>query len=204
MCYIISMKKMTDEELVKLAKKGDENAENTLLERYKDLAVKISRSYFIIGGELEDIVQEGMIGLYKAIKNFSENKSTFKTFAVTCIKHQIQSAIKKANTKKNAPLSNSVSLQSFSDNSDDERFLPVNLIMQVSPDERVVEKENYQNLVLTIKKALSKKEFEVLRYYLQGYSYKEIAEILKISGKSIDNSLTRIKSKLKNLKLGVQ
>lgn len=198
------MKKMTDEELVKLAKKGDENAENTLLERYKDLAVKISRSYFIIGGELEDIVQEGMIGLYKAIKNFSENKSTFKTFAVTCIKHQIQSAIKKANTKKNAPLSNSVSLQSFSDNSDDEQFLPVNLIMQVSPDERVVEKENYQNLVLTIKKALSKKEFEVLRYYLQGYSYKEIAEILKISGKSIDNSLTRIKSKLKNLKLGVQ
>ena len=193
------MKKMTDEELAKLAKTGDENAENTLLERYKDLVVKISRSYFIIGGELEDIVQEGMIGLYKAIKNFSENKSTFKTFAVTCIKHQIQSAIKKANTKKNAPLSNSVSLQSFSDNSDDEQFLPLNLIIQTSPDEKVVERENYQTLVMKIKECLSKKEFEVLKYYLQGYSYREIAEILKISEKSIDNSLTRIKSKLKML-----
>lgn len=196
------MKKMTDEELVKLAKKGDENAENTLLERYKDLVVKISRSYFIIGGELEDIVQEGMIGLYKAIKNFSENKSTFKTFAVTCIKHQIQSAIKKANTKKNSPLTNSIPLQKFSENSDDsDEFLPVNLIFQVAPDEKIINHENYINLLNTIKNTLSKKEYIVLKYYLSGYSYKEIAKILEINEKSIDNSLSRIKNKLKKLTL---
>ena len=121
-------KKITDEELVKLSKNNDENAENLLLERYKDLVVKIARGYYIIGGELEDIVQEGMIGLYKAIKGFSDDKSaSFKTFAILCIKRQIQSAIKKANTKKNLPLSNSISLQSFSDKTDENEFLPVDL-----------------------------------------------------------------------------
>ena len=191
---------MTDEELVALSQKGDESAENEILEKYKDTEVKISRGYFIIGGELEDIIQEGMIGLYKAIKNFSKNKNaTFKTFAIMCIKHQIQTAIKKANTKKNLPLSNSVSLQSFSEKSEEDEFLPVNLIFQVSPDEKIINRENYKYLVSAIKKTLSKKEFEVLKYYLRGYTYKEIADFLNLNQKSIDNSLSRIKNKLKNI-----
>ncbi len=194
---------LTDENLVLLANQGNENAETELLEKYKDLVVKIARSYFIIGGELEDIVQEGMIGLYKAIKNFSNSKNTtFKTFAITCIKHQIQSAIKKANTKKNSPLTNSIPLQKFSENSDDsDEFLPVNLIFQVAPDEKIINHENYINLLNTIKNTLSKKEYIVLKYYLSGYSYKEIAKILEINEKSIDNSLSRIKNKLKKLTL---
>ena len=191
---------MTDEELVALSQKGDESAENEILEKYKDTVVKISRGYFIIGGELEDIIQEGMIGLYKAIKNFSKNKNaTFKTFAIICIKHQIQTAIKKANTKKNLPLSNSVSLQSFSEKSEEDEFLPVNLIFQVSPDEKIINREYYKYLVSAIKKTLSKKEFEVLKYYLRGYTYKEIADFLNLNQKSIDNSLSRIKNKLKNI-----
>ena len=191
---------MTDEELVALSQKGDESAENEILEKYKDTVVKISRGYFIIGGELEDIIQEGMIGLYKAIKNFSKNKNaTFKTFAIMCIKHQIQTAIKKANTQKNLPLSNSVSLQSFSEKSEEDEFLPVNLIFQVSPDEKIINRENYKYLVSAIKKTLSKKEFEVLKYYLRGYTYKEIADFLNLNQKSIDNSLSRIKNKLKNI-----
>ena len=191
---------MTDEELVALSQKGDESAENEILEKYKDTVVKISRGYFIIGGELEDIIQEGMIGLYKAIKNFSKNKNaTFKTFAIMCIKHQIQTAIKKANTKKNLPLSNSVSLQSFSEKSEEDEFLPVNLIFQVSTDEKIINRENYKYLVSAIKKTLSKKEFEVLKYYLRGYTYKEIADFLNLNQKSIDNSLSRIKNKLKNI-----
>ena len=191
---------MTDEELVALSQKGDESAENEILEKYKDTVVKISRGYFIIGGELEDIIQEGMIGLYKAIKNFSKNNNaTFKTFAIMCIKHQIQTAIKKANTKKNLPLSNSVSLQSFSEKSEEDEFLPVNLIFQVSPDEKIINRENYKYLVSAIKKTLSKKEFEVLKYYLRGYTYKEIADFLNLNQKSIDNSLSRIKNKLKNI-----
>ena len=190
---------MTDEELVLLSQKGDEKAENEILEKYKETVVKISRGYFIIGGELEDIVQEGMIGLYKAIKSYKHNKNaTFKTYAITCIKNQIQTAIKKASTKKNLPLTNSVSLQSFSEN-DDEDFLPINLIFQVSPDEKIINQENYYTLVASIKKTLSKNEFDVLKLYLQGYSYKEIAEKLKLNQKSIDNSLSRIKSKIKTL-----
>ena len=191
---------MTDEELMALSQKGDESAENEILEKYKDTVVIISRGYFIIGGELEDIIQEGMIGLYKAIKNFSKNKNaTFKTFAIMCIKHQIQTAIKKANTKQNLPLSNSVSLQSFSEKSEEDEFLPVNLIFQVSPDEKIINRENYKYLVSAIKKTLSKKEFEVLKYYLRGYTYKEIADFLNLNQKSIDNSLSRIKNKLKNI-----
>ena len=189
-----------DETLANKANLGDEKAENEILERYKGLVVKIARSYFILGGEMEDIVQEGMIGLYKALKGYDKKKNaSFKTFATMCIKHQIQSAIKVANAKKNSPLSNSVSLQSFSENSDDEDFLPVSLIFQISPDEKVINKENYQNLLENIKKMLSDKEFQVLKYYLKGYTYKEISNILETSEKSIDNSLSRIKSKLKKL-----
>ena len=189
-----------DETLASKANLGDEKAENEILERYKGLVVKIARSYFILGGEMEDIVQEGMIGLYKALKGYDKKKNaSFKTFAIMCIKHQIQSAIKVANAKKNSPLSNSVSLQSFSENSDDEDFLPVSLIFQISPDEKVINKENYQNLLENIKKMLSDKEFQVLKYYLKGYTYKEISNILETSEKSIDNSLSRIKSKLKKL-----
>lgn len=191
---------LSDEELVYKAKFGDENAENELLELYKGLVVKIARSYFILGGEMEDIVQEGMIGLYKAIKGYDKKKNaSFKTFATMCIKHQIQSAIKVANAKKNSPLSNSVSLQSFSENSDDDDFLPVNLIFQVSPDEKIINKEDYRNLLENIKKMLSEKELQVLKYYLKGYTYKEISNILGTSEKSIDNSLSRIKSKLKKM-----
>ncbi len=189
---------LNDEELALQAKLGDEKAENILLEQYKSLVVKIARSYFILGGEMEDIVQEGMIGLYKAIKGYDNKKNaSFKTFATMCIKHQIQSAIKTANAKKNAPLSNSVSLQSFSENSDDEDFLPVNLIFQISPDEKIINREEYKTLLENIKKMLSDKEMQVLKLYLKGYTYKEISNILKISEKSIDNSLSRIKTKLK-------
>ncbi len=192
---------MNDEELVFLSQNGKESAENELLEKYKDLVMKISRGYFIIDGELEDIVQEGMIGLYKAIKNYNPDKNTtFKTFAITCIKHQIQSAIKKANTKKNLPLSSSVSLQSFSEKNEDEDFLPISLIFQSSPAEKIIDKENYHDLVERIHRTLSKKEFDVFKYYLKGYTYKEIAEILNLKEKSIDNSLSRIKNKLKDLR----
>ena len=191
---------LTDEELISQVKSGKLGAESVLLERYKDLVVKIARSYFIVGGEMEDIVQEGMIGLYKAIKRYDDKKNaSFKTFAITCIKHQIQTAIKRANTKKNAPLSNSVSLQSFSENSDDDDFLPVNLIFQVSPDEKIINKERYKNLLEEIRKMLSEKEMKVLRLYLKGYTYKEIGKILKMPYKSIDNSLSRIKTKLRSL-----
>lgn len=192
---------LSDEELVENIKNGDEKSENELFARYKDLVTKISRGYFIVGGDLEDLVQEGMIGLYKAINGYSGHKETsFKTFAIICIKHQIQTAIKRANTNKNKPLSSAISFQSFTNGKTTESldFLPVELILDSTPAEKVIDKENYEGLKTIIKNSLSEMERKVLRLYLQGYSYKEISNTLKISHKSIDNSLTRIKTKLKS------
>ena len=165
---------LTDEELIVATQNGDDAAENQLFERYKDLVTKISRGYFIVGGDIEDLIQEGMIGLYKAIKGFSPQKdASFKTFATICIKHQIQTAIKRASANKNKPLSSAVSLQSFDKTSENMDYLPLEL-------------------------GLSDFEIKILKQYLQGYSYKEIASHLNISQKSIDNALSRIKSKLRS------
>lgn len=191
---------LTDEELVENIKSGDEISANELFSRYKDLVTKISRGYFIVGGDLEDLVQEGMIGLYKAINGYSGHKeTTFKTFAIICIKHQIQTAIKKANTNKHKPLSSAVSFQSFSNGKTTESldFLPMELVLDSTPAEKVIDKENFEILKNIIKTNLSTMEYRVLKLYLQGYSYNEISNNLNISNKSIDNSLSRIKSKLK-------
>lgn len=189
---------ITDEELVERTRTGDENAESELFTRYKDLVVKIARGYFLVGGDLEDLIQEGMIGLYKAIKGFSSRLASFRTFAVTCIKHQIQTAIKRANTYKNKPLSNAVSFQSFNQNTSESLdFLPVELVLDTTPAEKIIDKEEYDELKKTIKNTLSTREMQVLRLYLQGFSYHEIAQTLSITQKSIDNSLTRIKAKLR-------
>lgn len=190
----------TDEELLKNIKNGDENAENELFSRYKDMVVKISRGYFLVGGDLEDIIQEGMIGLYHAVKSYNPEKdASFKTFAVVCIRHQIQSAIKKANTKRNEPLSSAVSFQTFSEATPSENveFLPMELILETTPVERAINKEDFESLKNMIKQTLSSMEKHVLKLYLQGYSYREISQTLNLSQKSIDNSLSRIKSKLR-------
>lgn len=195
------LEKLTsDEDFLRKIKNGDENAEIELISRYKDLVVKISRCYFIAGGDIEDIIQEGMIGLYKAIKNYNFKKETsFKTFAVMCIKHQIQTAIKSSNANKNKALSSAVSFQDFSEtgNSDGFEYLPVDLIIEHSPEDEAIDNEEYEQLKAKIKDTLSPLEYKVLTYYLQGYAYKEISSTLGVTEKSIDNSLSRIKSKLK-------
>lgn len=189
----------TDEELIEKIKNGNENAETELFDRYKDLVVKIARGYFLVGGDLEDLIQEGMIGLYKAIKNFSSKKdASFKTFAVICIKHQIQNAIRLANTNKNKPLSTAVSFQTFNSSTNETLdLLPVELVFDITPAEKAIDKENFENVKLLIKSTLSAQEMKVLRLYLQGFSYREISKNLSLTQKAIDNILTRIKSKLK-------
>lgn len=190
---------LTDEELIVATQNGDDAAENQLFERYKDLVTKISRGYFIVDGDIEDLIQEGMIGLYKAIKGFSSQKdASFKTFATICIKHQIQTAIKRASANKNKPLSSAVSLQSFDKTSENMDYLPLELVLEVTPAERAIDKENFFALKQSIKECLSEFEIKILKQYLQGYSYKEIASNLNISQKSIDNALSRIKSKLRS------
>ncbi len=193
---------MTDEEIVIKAQNGDENAVNELLSKYKSLISKLSRSYFLIGGDIEDILQEGMIGLYKAIMNFKDKKNaSFKTFATTCIRNQIQSAIRVASSEKNKVLSSALPIMEKNNNEDDEE--EVEIIVPSSlplPEDQVLEKEKVKEIFDAIKSSLSSLEYKVLLLYLKGFNYNEISKSMNISKKSIDNALTRIKNKLSFLK----
>ena len=192
---------LTDNELALLAQQGKEDAMNLLLSKYKSLVNKIARSYFLIGGDMEDIVQEGMIGLYKSITHFDRLKNaSFKTFATTCIKHQIQSAVKVASSEKNKILSQALPItEELNQDEDDEieLLIPSNL---PSPDDKVLEHEKLKEIYSVINGCLSDLEKKILALYLKGYSYNEIALMSSISKKSIDNGLTRIKNKLAILK----
>jgi len=192
---------MTDEELVNLAQQGQEDAMNGLLSKYKSLVNKISRSYFLVGGDMEDIVQEGMIGLYKSITHFDNQKNaSFKTFATTCIKHQIQSAVRIASSEKNKLLSQALPIAEDHNEEDDEEIellIPSSL---PSPDDEVLKNEKRFEIYSIINQNLSDMEKKILALYLKGYSYNEISEIANLSKKSIDNGLSRIKNKLSNLK----
>ena len=194
---------MTDEELSIKAQSGDENALGDLLQSYKSLVNKIARSYFLLGGEIEDIVQEGMIGLYKAIKNYSIGKNaSFKTFATTCIKHQIQTAVKMASSEKNKVLSTALPIaERVSHEEEDEEEVEIIIPSSLpSPDDRVLERESFNEIKKAITKTLSPLELKILSLYLKGYSYNEISNIANLSKKSIDNGLSRIKNKLAFLK----
>ena len=197
------MSEKTDETLVLLAKQGDDEAMAELFARYKSLVNKLSRTYFLAGGDVEDLIQEGMIGLYKAIQNYkNKKKASFKTFATICIKHQIQTAVKIANAEKNKVLSSALSIGEQSD-FDDENDSSADIILpsqMPSPDSQVIERENQEELLSLVNEVLSLRERQVLGQYLQGYSYNEIASNLGESKKSIDNALTRIKNKLQFLK----
>lgn len=193
---------MTDEELSLKAQEGDESSVDILLSKYKSLVNKIARSYFLTGGDIEDIAQEGMIGLYKAIIHFNQQKNaSFKTFASTCIKHQIQSAIRIASSEKNKVLSSAIPLINQTDNDEDEELkeLPIPSDLP-SPDDKLIEKEKLQEIKQKIYQKLTPLELKVLSLYLKGYSYNEISQIGNINKKSIDNALSRIKTKLSFLK----
>ena len=194
---------MIDSQLSRQAQQGDETAVNELLQKYKSLVNKISRSYFLFGGEIEDIVQEGMIGLYKAIKNFSPDKNaSFKTFAATCIKHQIQSAVKMASSERNMILSSAIPfVEQVSHDDDEEETIEIILPSSLpSPDDAVLKKENLSEIKQIIMKTLSPLELKILSLYLKGFSYNEISNIANLNKKTIDNGLSRIKTKLSFLK----
>ena len=188
---------MTDEQLALLAQQGNSNAELELFNKYRSLINKCSRGYFLIGGDIEDLVQEGMIGLYKAIKNYSADKAaTFSTFASLCIRRQIQSAVRNASAKKNKALSSAVPI--MDEDSDD---TGVYLIADgESPDSILINRQTSQAIFEELKKLLSPLEYDVLKYYLSGLSYQQIASKTKQTKKSIDNALSRIKKKLAAIK----
>ena len=193
----------TDEELVLLAQKGDSNAELEVFSHYRNLLRKVCRSYFLIGGDSDDLMQEGMIGLYKAIKSYSKDKNvSFAAYAGLCVKRQIQTAIKKANSQKNLILSTAIPLTTQDKFDDEEDGSPEIIIPspEQAADDKMIYEETMRETTELIKQRLSKMELQVLVEYLNGFSYKEISTQTGLTEKSIDNALSRIKKKLSILK----
>jgi len=190
---------MGDEEVVEDARNGNFLALEYLINKYKNFVRAKARSYFLIGADREDIVQEGMIGLYKAIRDFKPQKlSSFRAFAELCITRQIITAIKTATRQKHIPLNSYVSLNKpiYEDESD-RTLLDVLAGTRISdPEELIISQEEFNSIETKIGELLSDLEWEVLTSYLEGKSYQEIAVDLDRHVKSIDNALQRVKRKL--------
>ena len=191
---------LKDEEIISQIKSGDKDALSYLLEKYKNLVnIKVSK-YFMIGAEKEDILQEGMIGLFKAIQSFNEEKqNSFKSFANICIERQLITAIKSSNRQKHMPLNTYLSLNTaaYDNNEDDsvELIDTFNSKTAEDPLETIMKKEYYSEVEEAINKNLSKFEKQVLDRYLKGESYVTIAKRLDSPVKSVDNAIQRIRKK---------
>jgi RNA polymerase sporulation-specific sigma factor len=189
---------MQDEEVVNLAKLGDRSAQEFLMSRYRGLVETKAKSYFVVGADREDVVQEGMIGLYKAIRDFRDDRLTkFRPFAELCVTRQIITAVKSATRQKHVPLNASVSLNrsSLPDalTADGPTAAPLPLLSDSDPD-RLPE-----DLAENMRHLLSDLEQGVLHCYLEGMSYREISRELNCHTKSIDNALQRVKRKIGGL-----
>ncbi len=197
---------MEDIDLIRKAKQGDETSLELLLAKFKPLACKIARKYFLAGQDEEDLYQEAMIGLFKAEQSFNENAGQeFKSFATLCINRQIQTAVKNSNRKKNKILNESISLNNqggidIYESDDDEQLYFIIPSSSPLPDDELIYKEKINEIKNAINQKLSTYERKVLSLYLKGLSYKEMGQILEKETKSIENCLSRIKSKLSYLK----
>ena len=190
---------LIDEDVVECAREGDDVALEYLINKYKNFVRAKARSYFLIGADREDIIQEGMIGLYKAIRDFRLDKlSSFRAFAELCITRQIITAIKTATRQKHIPLNSYVSLNKpIYDEDSDRTLLDVISGTKVTdPEELIISREEFDDIEEKMGEILSSLEWKVLMSYLEGKSYQEIAEDLKRHVKSIDNALQRVKRKL--------
>lgn len=188
-----------DEEVVQFAKDGDDIATEYLINKYRNFVRVKAKSYFLVGADREDIIQEGMIGLYKAIRDFKQNKlSSFRAFAELCITRQIITAIKTATRQKHIPLNSYISLNKpVYDEDSDRTMLDVLSVTKVAdPEEVFINHELSDDLKEKIQENLSELESQVLMSYLEGKSYQEMAKELKRHVKSIDNALQRVKRKI--------
>ena len=198
-----NLSQLTDEELCRLAQGPEGGAAlEFLLNRYKNFVRSRARSYFLIGADHEDIVQEGMIGLYKAVRDFRPEKlASFRAFAELCVTRQIITAIKTATRQKHIPLNSYISLNKHIFDEESDRTL-LDVISEgriTNPEELLIGQEDLSTIESRIGKMLSPLEWEVLLAYLDGRSYQEIAEDLGRHVKSIDNALQRVKRKMEKL-----
>lgn len=195
---LIRYQEMVDEDVVSLAQSGDGDALVFLLNKYKNFVRSKARSYFLIGADHEDIVQEGMIGLYKSIRDFQPSRlASFRSFAELCVKRQIITAIKAATRQKHVPLNSYVSLNKpLYDEESDRTLLDVIEGRVTNPEDLYISKEDLKGIHAQMDQLLSDLEKQVLEAFMDGKSYQEIADNLGRHVKSIDNALQRVKRKL--------
>ena len=192
---------MKDEEVVCIAQKGNKKAQEYMINKYESYVKSKAKSYFLIGADKEDIYQEGMIGLYKAIRDFNSGRqASFKAFAELCISRQIITAIKTATRQKHIPLNTYISLNKpiYDDESDRTLLDILSSIRVCNPEELIVSQEEMVQIEKYMAKSLSELEKQVLNSYMDGKTYQEIACTLDRDAKSIDNALQRVKRKLEN------
>lgn len=203
---LVEYRDLTDAELVTMGRNGDAQALEFIIHKYKHFVRAKTRSYFLIGADREDIFQEGMIGLYKAIRDFKEDKpSSFKAFAELCVTRQIITAIKTATRQKHIPLNSYVSLDKpiYDDESDRTLLDVITGSKVMDPAQLIINQEELMAIEEKMSEVLSELEKQVLMLYLDGRSYQEISEDLNRHVKSIDNALQRVKRKLeRSLEIG--
>ncbi len=200
---------MTDENILEEVKLGDIDALNYIMDKYSELVNMKASKFFIVGAERGDIVQEGLIGLYKATKAFdTEKQNSFKTFANMCIERQIITAIKTANRQKNIPLNSALSInaQVYDENEENDKEIidVLNAHCTEDPSDSIARREYFNFINKTINDNLSEHERNVLKYYQQNKTYEEIAKKLNCKTKSVDTAMTRIRRKANKIKKEVQ
>ena len=190
--------KLADEELIQKLREGDERIMDYILEKYKPLVLRKANAMFLIGGDTDDLIQEGMIGLFKAIRDYrSDREASFFHFAELCISRQLYSAVEASNRKKHVPLNTYVSF--YSQTTEEGKSLAETLLTDQmdDPEQLVIEQENFTAFWEQLREQLSALERQVLDAYLEGKNYRQIAEELGKSPKTIDNALSRIKGKIR-------
>ena len=186
--------KIKDEELIFRFKQGETEILDYLMEKYKNMVRKKARAMFLIGGDHDDLIQEGLIGLFKAVRDYQpEKEASFQTFARICVDRQIYNAIQNSNRQKHQPLNSYISLSQ--EDGENEEHLPDMWVE--NPESIIIDQENVRDLEQEITCTLSPMENQVLDYYLDGNGYTEIAKIMGKTPKSIDNALQRIRGKIK-------
>lgn len=197
-----SLSHSTDDELLSFVQQGDNYALNYLIKRYRPFVRAKAQTYFLIGADREDIVQEGMIGLYKAIRDYNSTKlASFKAFAELCVTRQIITAIKTATRQKHMPLNSYISLDKplFEEEPDSTLFDVIEEEEAIDPQELLLNREKFGAIEVKLSGVLSSLERKALHLYLDGCTYQEISELLNRHVKSIDNALQRVKKKLEQL-----
>ena len=196
--------KMTDENLLQEITQNQNNiALDCLIDRYKDMVGMKANKFFMVGSEKDDMLQEGYIGLYKAVKSYNQEKqNSFKTFAGLCIERQMITAVKNSNRQKHIPLNSSVSLNSaaYEDNEDMDKMDVLDIKIMNDPSDIIADREYFENIESKIKENLSSFELQVLKEYEKGKSYAAIAEKLNAKVKSVDTAIQRIRKKANKIK----